>query len=339
MIANLRSDTFTLPTAGMLDAMMTAEVGDDVFGEDPTINKLEDKCATMFGMEASVFCPSGTMANQIAIRIHTTLQDEVICDWRSHIFQYEGGGIASNSGVSVKLLEGDRGRLSADQIIKNINPQDIHKPPSRLVGLENTMNRGGGSYYDFEEIRKIKTVCTSNNMSLHLDGARLFNAIVETEEEPQDYGEVFDTISVCLSKGLGAPVGSLLIGSSKLIQKAKRVRKVFGGGMRQAGFLAAAGIYALDNNIQRLTEDHSRARILGDALENLGFVEQVMPIDTNIVIYSLTSDQSVKEHLDRLSKMGVLALPFGENDIRMITHLDFNDDMMDHTVKSLNSLG
>lgn len=319
--------------------MMTAEVGDDVFGEDPTINKLEDKCATMFGMEASVFCPSGTMANQIAIRIHTTLQDEVICDWRSHIFQYEGGGIASNSGVSVKLLEGDRGRLSADQIIKNINPQDIHKPPSTLVGLENTMNRGGGSYYDFEEIRKIKTVCTSNNMSLHLDGARLFNAIVETEEEPQDYGEVFDTISVCLSKGLGAPVGSLLIGSSKLIQKAKRVRKVFGGGMRQAGFLAAAGIYALDNNIQRLTEDHSRARILGDALENLGFVEQVMPIDTNIVIYSLTSDQSVKEHLDRLSKMGVLALPFGENDIRMITHLDFNDDMMDHTVKSLNSLG
>lgn len=339
MIANLRSDTFTLPTAEMMDVMMSAKVGDDVFGEDPSINLLEEKCAVMFGMEASIFCPSGTMANQIAIRVHTQPQDEVICDWRSHIYQYEGGGIASNAGVSVKLLEGDRGRITAKQIEENINPNDIHKPVSTLVGIENTMNRGGGSYYDFQEFNKIRQVCDQNGMKMHLDGARLFNAIVETSDTPEDYGNVFDTISVCLSKGLGAPVGSILMGSKEMIQKARRVRKVFGGGMRQAGFLAAAGIYALDNNIDRLRDDHTRAKELGEVLKGLNFVGKVMPTDTNIVIYSLNKNISTSNHLASLSDLGVQALPFGSNDIRMITHLDFNDDMLDHTIKVLKQIG
>jgi threonine aldolase len=338
MIVNLRSDTFTLPTAEMKDAMMAAEVGDDVFGEDPTINALEAKGAKLFGMEAAIFCPSGTMANQIAIRIHTQLQDEVICDWRSHIYQYEGGGIASNSGVSAKLLEGNRGRLTAEMVTTNINPDDIHKPPTRLVGLENTMNRGGGAFYDFDEIRKIKKVCQAHNIGLHLDGARLFNALVETPETPRDYGQEFDTISVCLSKGLGAPVGSLLLGSTQDIHKARRVRKVFGGGMRQAGFLAAAGIYALDNHVDRLKEDHARAKKLGSTLASLDIVKQVMPTDTNIVIYSLSGDRNREDHLTELAKNGIQALPFGENDIRMITHLDFDDDMLAYTIQVLKKM-
>jgi len=338
MIANLRSDTFTKPTPEMLDAMLTAKVGDDVFGEDPTINALEEKGAAIFGMESSIFCPSGTMANQIAVRVHTHLQDEVICDWRSHIYQYEGGGIASNSGVSVNLLEGDRGRITAEDIEGHINPSDIHKPVSALVGLENTMNRGGGSYYDFREIEKIRLVCDHHKMRLHLDGARIFNALVETPENPADYGAVFDTISICLSKGLGAPVGSLLIGSNEMIQKARRVRKVFGGGMRQAGFLAAAGIYALENNIDRLKEDHHRAREIGNTLQNLHYVKNLMPIDTNIVIFTLADSISTKIFLHKLTEMDVLALPFGPTEIRMITHLDFTDDMLEKTINTLKSI-
>lgn len=338
MIADLRSDTFTKPTASMLEAMMSAEVGDDVFGEDPTINALEDKAAKLFGMEAAIFCPSGTMTNQIAIRVHTQLQDEVICDYRSHIFQYEGGGIASNSGVSVKLLDGDRGRLTAEDILNNINPDDIHKPVTRLVGLENTVNRGGGSYYDINEIRGISKVAEEKKLRLHLDGARLFNALVETGEDPKLYGSLFDTISLCLSKGLGAPVGSVLIGDSEMIKKARRVRKVFGGGMRQAGFLAAAGIYALDHHINRLKEDHERARQIGSVLENASYVKEVMPIDTNIVIFTIADGRTTDEILTKLNENGVLALPFGPREIRMITHLDFTEDMLDWTLKVLKNL-
>ncbi len=335
---DLRSDTFTKPTPGMLDAMMAAEVGDDVFGEDPTINALEKKAANMFGLEAAIFCPSGTMTNQIAIRVHTQLQDEVICDYRSHIYQYEGGGIASNSGVSVKLLDGDRGRLTAEDIRLNINPDDIHKPVTRLVGLENTVNRGGGCYYDLAELKKIREECNRHNLVMHLDGARLFNALVETGEKPAQYGELFDTISVCLSKGLGAPVGSLLIGSEERIKKARRVRKVFGGGMRQAGFLAAAGIYALDNHIDRLKDDHRRARTIGDALQEAAFVSEVMSIDTNIIIFSLKEGYTTAQVLARLADKNVLALPFGPNEIRMITHLDFTEEMLEPAVEAIRSI-
>jgi len=338
MKADLRSDTFTKPTAEMLEAMMTAEVGDDVFGEDPSINALEDKAASLFGMEAGLFCPSGTMTNQIAVRVHTQIQDEIICDIRSHVYQYEGGGIASNSGVSVKLLDGDRGRITASDVVQNINPDDIHKPVTRLVGIENTVNKGGGSIYDIHELRNIKKVCDKNGLKMHLDGARLFNALVETGEPPSQYGEIFDTISICLSKGLGAPVGSVLLGSGEMIKKARRVRKVFGGGMRQAGFLAAAGTYALDNHVDRLKDDHIRAREIGKTLVDLTYIKDVMPIDTNIIIFTLSEGVETHDILEKLKVKNVLALPFGPRQIRMITHLDYSDEMLDHTIHVLKNL-
>jgi len=331
----LRSDTFTKPTKPMLEAMMAAEVGDDVFGDDPTVNLLEEKMANIFGMEASVFCPSGTMANQIGIRVHTQPQDEVICDKNSHVYLYEGGGMASNAGVSPALLDGDRGRITASQIEEVIKPDDVHAPVSRLVSLENTMNKGGGSCYDFEEIKKIRSLCDEKGLALHLDGARLYNALAETEETPAQYGEVFDTISICLSKGLGAPIGSVLLGTKAHIKKARRVRKVFGGGMRQAGYLASAGLFALENNVERLKEDHQRARALGDALNQAPFVEEVMPVDTNIVIFSV---DDVQKRLGQLKENGVLGVPFGGNQIRFVTHLDFTEQMLEQTVEVISKL-
>lgn len=331
----LRSDTFTKPTKPMLEAMMAAEVGDDVFGDDPTVNLLEEKMAAIFGMGAAVFCPSGTMANQIGIRVHTQPQDEVICDKNSHVYLYEGGGMASNSGVSPALLDGDRGRITAAQVEVTIKPDDVHAPVSRLVSLENTMNKGGGSIYSFAEIEKIKELCDSKGLALHLDGARLYNALVESEETPAQFGKVFDTISICLSKGLGAPIGSILLGSKTSIKKARRVRKVFGGGMRQAGYLAAAGLFALDNNVERLKEDHQRAKDLGDALQKVSFVSKVMPVDTNIVIFSV---DDTPKRLRQLEEHGVLAVPFGGDQIRFVTHLDFTDDMLSQTVKIINEM-
>src|SRR5258705_5169927 len=285
MVIDFRSDTVTKPTIGMLQAMMTAKVGDDVFGEDPSINELEQMCADMFGMESGLFCPSGTMTNQIAIKCHTQPGDEVICDESAHIYQYEGGGIAFNSSASVKLLYGDRGRINADQLKAAINPDDDHKANSKLVCLENTSNRGGGSCYDFTEIKKIKQVCIENDLSLHLDGARLWNALVAKNETPKQYGETFDRISICLSKSLGCPVGSVLLCKKDFIKKGQRIRKVFGGGMRKEGFLAAAGIYALQNNIQRLTKDHEHAKQIGDIITKPSFVKSVLPIETNIIIF------------------------------------------------------
>jgi len=331
----LRSDTFTKPSKSMLEAMMAAEVGDDVFGDDPTVNKLEEKMATMFGMEAAVFCPSGTMANQIAIRVHTQPQDEVICDKNSHVYLYEGGGMASNAGVSPALLDGNRGCITASQIEVVIKPDDVHAPVSRMVSLENTMNKGGGSYYDFEEITKIRALCDDKGLALHLDGARLFNALVETGESPKEHGEVFDTISICLSKGLGAPIGSVLIGTKVHIKKARRVRKVFGGGMRQAGYLAAACIYALDNNVERLKEDHRRARALGEVLNEASFVSEVMPVDTNIVIFSV---DDVEKRVAQFKEKGVMGVPFGANQIRFVTHLDFTGQMLEQTVEVISKL-
>ncbi|MFM2249836.1 MAG: hypothetical protein RLZZ358_763 [Bacteroidota bacterium] len=321
---DLRSDTLTQPTAGMKEAMFAAPVGDDVFGEDPTVNALETKIAALFGMEAALFCPSGTMTNQIAIRLHTGPQKEVICHQYSHIYLYEGGGIMANSMASVKLLTGDLGKITASQVAESINPDDVHAPETTLVSLENTMNKGGGSIYTLDEVRPIQALCQEKGIKLHLDGARLFNALVETGESPANWGAQFDTISICLSKGLGCPIGSVLLGTKADIKRAKKVRKVFGGGMRQAGFLAAAGIYALDHQVERLKEDHHRARILGEFLVQAPHVAEVLPVATNIVIARLEGI-SPEAYLQQLAAQGIKGVKFGKDLVRFVTHLDFGD--------------
>ena len=323
-ILDLRSDTLTQPTAGMKEAMFAAPLGDDVFGEDPTVNALETKIAALFGMEAALFCPSGTMTNQIAIRLHTGPQKEVICHQYSHIYLYEGGGIMANSMASVKLLSGDLGKITASQVAESINPDDVHAPETTLVSLENTMNKGGGSIYTLDEIKPIHALCREKGLKLHLDGARLFNALVESEESPADWGAHFDTISICLSKGLGCPIGSVLLGTKADIKRAKKVRKVFGGGMRQAGFLAAAGIYALDHQVDRLKEDHRRARVLGQFLTQAPHVAEVLPVATNIVIARLEG-KSPEMYLQELSSKGIKGVKFGKDLVRFVTHLDFGD--------------
>ena len=276
MEINLISDTVTKPTPAMLEAIMSADVGDDVFKADPSVNKLEDKVAKLFGMEASLFFPSGTMTNQTAIKLHTEPGDQLICDKYAHVYNYEGGGVSFNSGVSCKLIDGDRGMMTAEQVVEAINPPDFyHSPLTSLVCAENTTNKGGGACWDFKELVKIRKICDDNGLAYHLDGARLWNALVARKETPEQYGALFDTISVCLSKGLGCPVGSVLVGSKELIDKALRIRKILGGGMRQAGYMAAAGIYALDHHIDRLEEDHNKAAELGAVLENLNFVQKV----------------------------------------------------------------
>jgi threonine aldolase len=287
MIIDLRSDTVTKPSAKMLEAMMKAPLGDDVFGEDPTVNELQNYAADLFGMEAALFCPSGTMTNQIAIKAHTQPGDELICDGASHIYNYEGGGIASNSGVQARLLNGNHGRITSSQIEKVINPNYDWLTRTSLVSLENTVNRAGGSIYQISEIELIKELCLKHNLSLHLDGARLFNALVVTNESPKLYGKIFDSISICLSKGLGAPVGSLLLGNQEFILKSRRIRKVFGGGMRQAGLLAAAGLYALKNNVERLVDDHKNAQMIEATLKKCTFVKSILPVETNIIIFEL----------------------------------------------------
>jgi threonine aldolase len=339
MFIDLRSDTVTRPTPGMLDAMMKAPVGDDVFGDDPTVNALEAKVAAMFGMEAALFCASGTMANQIAIKVHTRPGDEVICNELSHVYYYEGGGIAMNSGASVCLLPGDRGRINARQVLEHINPvNDVHRPLTRLVSVENTMNKGGGSIYDFGELQVMSKVCRENGLGYHLDGARLFNALAETTQTPADFGKIFDSISICLSKGLGAPVGSVLAGSKEFIHSARRVRKVFGGGMRQAGILAAAGIYALDNHVERLKHDHRRARQLGKILEKLPFVEKVIPVESNLIFFDIDPAFPAAELLQKLKRHDIHALALSPQSIRFVTHLDFTDEMLARTEEVLLQL-
>ena len=338
MIVDLRSDTVTKPTPQMLEAMMSARVGDDVFGEDETVNELEEKAAQMFGMEAGLFCPSGTMTNQIAIKCFTQPMDEVICDETAHVYRYEGGGIAFNSQASVRLLYGDRGRLTPEMIEPQINPDNIHYPKSSLVVLENTVNRGGGSCYTIDQIEPIYHLCRLKNLKLHLDGARLFNALIETGDEAADYGHMFDGISICLSKGLGAPVGSVLLGSVATIAKAKRIRKVLGGGMRQAGFLAAAGIYALDNHVERLQQDHDHAAILGGVLTELPFVKSVMPVETNIVIFELDDRHHADDFVEKLNHHGVKCNTFGKQMVRLVTHLDVSSDMINYTIDQLKKI-
>ncbi len=339
MIIELRSDTFTKPCLAMLDAMLHAKVGDDVFGEDETVNALQQKCATMFGMEDALFCPSGTMTNQIAIKCHTQPGDEVICDELSHVYQYEGGGIAFNSGCSVRLLHGNRGRLQANQIEDAINHRnDPHKAYSNLVSLENTCNRAGGSCYNFDDLIAIKAICVQNNLSLHLDGARLFNAIVENNETTMQYGKVFDSISICLSKGLGTPIGSVLLGKKDFIAKAKRVRKVFGGGMRQAGFIAAAGIYALDNNIQKLQQDHIHTKQVATCLAKQSYVGKILPVSTNIVIFEVIEKYTAKELEIKLKEFYINTIAISSNQIRMVFHLDVTTEMVEKLLEILNKL-
>ena len=337
MIIDLRSDTVTRPTPGMKEAMFTAPVGDDVFGEDPTVNTLEEKAAQLFGMEAALFCPSGTMTNQIAIRLHTGPQREVICHQYSHIYLYEGGGIMANSLASVKLLDGNLGKITADQVAASINPDDVHAPETSLVSLENTMNKGGGSIYTLEEIKPIAKLCKEKGIKLHLDGARLFNALVETGESPKDWGAYFDTISICLSKGLGCPVGSLLLGTKADIKRARKVRKVFGGGMRQAGFLAAAGIYALDHQVERLKEDHARARALGEILQKLPIVKEVFPVATNIVIARLDG-KTPEEFMKKLTEQHIKSVKFGPDLVRFVTHHDFRDEHLEEFGKKVGQI-
>jgi len=321
----------------MLDAMMKAKVGDDVFGEDPAINELESMTAEMFGMEAAMFCPSGTMTNQIAIKCHTQPGDEVICDESAHVYQYEGGGIAFNSGSSVKLLYGDRGRINAKQVKESINPDDAHRAHTSLVCLENTSNRGGGSCYDFAEIKKIKQVCIDHKLAFHLDGARIWNALVAKKETPKQYGELFDSISVCLSKSLGCPVGSLLLGKKDFIKKARRVRKVFGGGMRQAGFLAAAGIYALKNNIERLSEDHLHACQIAEAIAKKNFVKEVLPVETNIIIFELNDSISAPAWVAKMKEREIVGYAISPNRVRLVIHLDISKDMVAKTIQEIEN--
>ena len=335
---DFRSDTVTLPTPAMLAYMQAAPVGDDVFGEDPSINALEAKTAGLFGMEAGLFCPSGTMTNQLAIKTHTQAGDEVICEELSHIYQYEGGGIASNSGASVKLLRGNRGRITAEQVLAAIHPDDVHKPISKLVSLENTCNRGGGACYDFSEIEAIQKVAKSNGLGLHLDGARIFNAIVHKKEDPAQYGKVFDSISICLSKGLGAPVGSVLLGSTPFIKKARRWRKVFGGGMRQAGSLAAAGIYALDNHVERLKEDHAKALEIKTALLKKDFVKEIFEVETNIVIAHIEGKYNATQLAAVLKEKNILVIAMTPALIRFVVHLDITNEMLASTLETIEKL-
>jgi len=335
---DFRSDTVTLPSPAMLAYMQAAPVGDDVFGEDPSINALEAKTAGLFGMEAGLFCPSGTMTNQLAIKTHTQAGDEVICEELSHIYQYEGGGIASNSGASVKLLRGNRGRITAEQVLAAIHPEDVHKPISKLVSLENTCNRGGGACYDFSEIEAIQKVAKSNGLGLHLDGARIFNALVHKKEDPTQYGKVFDSISICLSKGLGAPVGSVLLGSTPFIKKARRWRKVFGGGMRQAGSLAAAGIYALDNHVERLKEDHAKALEIKTALLKKDFVKEIFEVETNIVIAHIEGKYNATQLAAVLKEKNILVIAMTPALIRFVVHLDIANEMLASTLETIEKL-
>lgn len=335
---DLRSDTVTKPTPSMLEAMLSAEVGDDVFNEDPSVIRLEEMVASMFGMEASIFCPSGTMTNQIAVKMHTQPGDEVICHRLSHLYNYEGGGIMVNSGASVRLIEGDRGRFLASSVTENINVDDVHFPASRLVCVENTCNKGGGSVWEFGRLEEISAVTRERGLRFHLDGARLFNALATNGEPPTKYGAIFDSISVCLSKGLGAPAGSILLSTKENVKRARRIRKVLGGGMRQAGYLAAAGIFAVEHHVQRLAEDHVRAKRLGLALESNSRIERLLPIETNIVVAELAGGVDQGGFLKSLETKGIRAVPFGPQTIRMVTHLDFSDDDLTKTERILKSM-
>jgi len=332
---DLRSDTLTKPSAAMLEAMMNAELGDDVFAEDPTVQNLERKTANMFGMQGGLFCPSGTMTNQIAIKAHTQPLDEIICDKLSHIYNYETGGFAFHSGVSVRLTNGDRGKMTVPQIKELILPDFDWYPNTKMVAIENTVNKGGGSVYTIDEMKAISEFCRENNLCFHLDGARIFNALETLGKKPADLAGIFDSISVCISKGLGAPVGSILLGDAAFIKKARKIRKVMGGGMRQSGILAAACIYALNNNIERLKDDHENALKLAETLAECTWVKQVLPVETNIVIFEV-ADSAIASL--KLAEVGIKTSPFSPTLVRMVTHLDVTDEMIENAISTLQNL-
>lgn len=338
MTIDFRSDTFTKPTAGMLNAMHTASVGDDVYGEDPSVNKLEAMMADYFKKEAALYCPSGTMSNQIAIKVHTQPGDEVICSNLAHVYIYEGGGIAFNAGAQARPIEGDRGMITADQVSAAINPDDVHKAATTLVCIENTVNRGGGGCYDIKEIEKIKDVCDKNRLGLHLDGARLMNALVATGEQPARYGELFDSISICLNKGMGCPMGSILVGSSAFIKSSRRVRKKLGGGLRQVGFMAAAGIYAMENHIGRLAEDHLHARQIAETLAEKSFINNILPVETNILIFEVGGNYNPRSFTDALRAHNIRANAISDTRVRMVTHLDITPAMVEKTCSVISGI-
>ena len=339
MIVDLRSDTVTLPSKDMLKFMMDSSVGDDVYGEDPTVNLLQTKVAAIFGKEVGMFFPTGTMANQTAIKLHTNPGEQVICDKYSHIYNYEGGGASFNSGVSFKLINGKRGMFTSEQAAHSINPKDFyHSPLSSLIAIENTTNKGGGACWDINELKKINKLAKSNKLGIHLDGARIWNALVETGDNPLEIGKNFDTISVCLSKGLGCPIGSVLIGDKKIMSNALRIRKILGGGMRQSGYLANAGIYALENNINRLKEDHIKASEIGEVLMKSKFVKSVEKIETNIVIFELNKEIDEVSFIRKLDKLNIKLISMGSNKLRLVTHLNYNNNHHEYFISSIKSL-
>lgn len=339
MEINLVSDTVTKPSVEMLQFMFNAKVGDDVYKQDPTVNALEARVAAMFGMEAALFFPSGTMANQTAVKLHTQPGEQLITDKWAHIFHYEAGGVSFNSGVSCCLLDGNRGMITAKQVESAINnPEFYHSPLTSLVCVENTTMKGGGACYDFDEFRRIKTVCDKHRLKFHLDGARLWNALVTKKDNPRAYGEVFDTISVCFSKGLGAPIGSMLVGSAEAMKRALRIRKIFGGNMRQSGYLAAAVMFALDNNVNRLLEDHRRAKELGGVLQRLSWVQKVEPVETNILIFTIQPDINENDLMERLKQRNIYISSLGQGKLRIVTHLDYREVMHTYVLETLGKL-
>ena len=339
MIVDLRSDTVTLPSKDMLEFMMSSNVGDDVYGEDPTVNLLQSKVAAIFGKEVGMFFPSGTMANQTAIKLHTNPGEQVICDKYSHIYNYEGGGASFNSGVSFKLINGERGMFTSEQAVNSINPKDFyHSPLTSLIAIENTTNKGGGACWDNKELIKINKIAKSNNLGMHLDGARIWNAMVRTGDNPIEIGKNFDTISVCLSKGLGCPIGSVLIGDNNIMSNALRIRKILGGGMRQAGYLANAGLYALENNINRLANDHKKASEIGEVLAKSKFVKSVEKIETNIVIFELNNEINEVSFINKLNELNIKLISMGSNKLRLVTHLNYNNDHHEYFISSIKSL-
>ncbi|MGL2963465.1 threonine aldolase family protein [Flavobacterium sp. RSB2_4_14] len=339
MEINLISDTVTKPSPEMLQAMFNAKVGDDVFKQDPTVNAFEKMVADLFGMEAALFFPTGTMANQTAIKLNTNPGDQIICDKWSHIHLYESGGASANSGVNFNLLDGNRGMITAEQVKAGINdPEFYHAPLSKMVGIENTTNKGGGACYELEELKKIKQVCVDNNLKYHLDGARLWNAMIAKKQQPKQFGELFDTISVCFSKGLGCPIGSVLLSDAETMHRALRIRKIFGGNMRQSGYLAAAGIYALQNNINRLEDDHRRAKELGEVLQQLPWIEKVATVETNILIFEVIKALNEKIVIEKLKSKGILISSMGQGKLRMVTHLDYRQVMHEYVLEALEKI-
>ncbi len=322
----------------MLEHMMKAEVGDDVFRQDPTTAALEEKMAEMFGHEAALFCPSGTMTNQIAIKAQTQPLDEILCDELSHIYRYELGGYGFHSGVAIHVMRGTNGIITADLVHQAVKPKADWNPVTKLVCLENSVNLGGGNYYKIADLKPIADASKSHNLKLHLDGARLFNVLVETGESPIAYGDLFDSISICLSKGLGAPVGSMLTGSSEMIAQARRIRKVMGGGMRQCGYLAAAGIYALDHHVDRLKEDHQRAKLCGQKLSTVEWVKELMPVFTNIVLFRVADHLNSQEVVSRLARLNIHCAAMTDRIVRWVFHLDIDDEMVDYVVSESDHL-